>query len=105
MATKWLFDGEMPVWRMPIEGGHLDYCERRLRIDAVRQVIYPELIFRRYRGNELVDEAVMEILMRYYYADEFEVVVAKHGFKILNRWGGYEGEAYGEGSELVLAFC
>ncbi|MBI5118675.1 class I SAM-dependent methyltransferase, partial [Candidatus Poribacteria bacterium] len=105
MATKWLFEGEMLVWRMPIEGGRLDFCERRLRIDRERQIIYPELIFRRYRGEELEDEAVMKILMRYYYAEEFEATVTRHGFRILNRWGGYEGEPYGEGSELVLEFC
>ena len=73
-------------------------------MDPERMVLYPELIYRSYRGNDLVEEAVLKIVMRCYYPEEFEELILKHGFKILNRWGGYSGEPYGEGSELVLEF-
>ena len=31
-------------------------------------------------------------------------LIASKGFKILDRWGGYAGERYGEGPELVVQF-
>ena len=42
--------------------------------------------------------------MRCYYPDEFEDLVRSQGFEVLDRWGGYAGEAYGQGGELILAF-
>ena len=43
--------------------------------------------------------------MRCYYPDEFEALIVDHGFEIVGRWGGYQGEPYGEGPELVLQFA
>ncbi len=73
-------------------------------MDPVKLVLYPEPIYRRYEGETLKDEATLKIVMRYYYPDEFEKVIVDHGFQIMNRWGGYEGEAYGQGPELVIQF-
>ena len=42
--------------------------------------------------------------MRCYYPDEFEQLINGHGFEIVQRWGGYAGEIYGEGPELVIEF-
>ena len=42
--------------------------------------------------------------MRCYYPDEFEAMVNGHGFRVTGRWGGYSGEEYGKGPELVLQF-
>ena len=28
-----------------------------------------------------------------------------HGFQMVGKWGGYAGESYGEGSELVIQFA
>ncbi|MCP5023541.1 MAG: hypothetical protein GY930_17450 [bacterium] len=67
-------------------------------------VLYPKLIFRQRRGSELLDEATLKLTMRCYYADEFEQLVRDRGFEIVNRWGGYAGEAYGEGPEPILEF-
>ena len=67
-------------------------------------VFYPELIYRTYRNDELVDETVLKIVMRCYYPDEFENVITDHGFQVIQRWGGYHGEAYGDGPELVIEF-
>ena len=64
----------------------------------------PNLIYRRYHGDDLIEEVTLEILMRCYYPDEFEEVIVKHGFEIINRWGGYSGESYGVGPELVIQF-
>jgi hypothetical protein len=73
-------------------------------MDRERLVLYPELIYRRYRDNELVDEAVLKIAMRCYYPEELLSLIAAHGFRVLNKCGGYAGERYGEGPELIVEF-
>jgi SAM-dependent methyltransferase len=103
-AREWLRDGETFNWEVYVEGGRVTCHDRRLRVDAERRILYPELIWRRYRNDELVDEAVLRIAMRCYDPDGFEKLVTEHGFRIANRWGGYAGEAYGEGPELVVQF-
>ena len=70
-----------------------------------RLVIYPRLRCREHRGDELVSEAVLDIAMRVYYPEEFEVLIERHGFRVLDRWGGYAGEVYGQGPELVVKFA
>ena len=50
------------------------------------------------------EATVLKLVMRYYYPEQFEEIVLKHGFRIVNRRGGYKGERYGEGPELVLQF-
>jgi len=91
-------------WEAPIEGGRVACYDKRPRIDPERQVAYPELIYRRYRGDALEDEAILYLMMRYYYPDEFEEMVKNQGFEIVGRWGGYKDEPYGEGPELMLQF-
>ena len=62
------------------------------------------LVYRIYDGDVLQDEEVLKIAMRCYWPNEFEKLIADHGFEIINRWGGYDGEIYGEGNELVIEF-
>jgi hypothetical protein len=105
MATQWASEEEILEWETAVEGGRVACFSRPIRIDVERQVIYPDLIYRRYRGDNVEDEAVLKLAMRYYYPEQFVGVVESHGFRIVNRWGGYAGERYGEGPELVLQFC
>lgn len=105
LEREWLRDGETFSWEVPVEGGRVTCHDRRLRVDPERRILYPELVWRRYRDDELVEEAVLGIAMRCYDPDDFETLITGHGFRILNRWGGYAGEAYGEGPELVIQFA
>ena len=68
-------------------------------------ILYPELIYRRYEGETLRGETVLKLVMRCYYPDDLEKLVVDHGFDIVDRWGGYKGEAYGKGPELVVQFA
>ncbi len=104
MATDWAVEGENLAWEMPVESGRVALYERRQRIDPERQIIYPVLTFRRFSDGVLVDEAAREIVLCYYYPDQFEALILEHGFTIVNKWGGYSGEPYGEGPELVVEF-
>ncbi len=106
MRQLWATREEKLSWEVPVEGGRIACYDRRARIasDPERLILYPELIYRTYAGEALVDESVLKIVMRCYYPVEFEQLVRAHGFTILKRWGGYAGEPYGEGPELVLQF-
>jgi len=78
--------------------------ERRPRIDADPVVIHPELIYRTYEHDQLVDEVVQPLAMRCWYPDEFLAMVKNHGFTVRRTWGGYADEPYGQGPELIVAF-
>ncbi len=105
LRREWCTDDEVLDWEMPVEGGKLACYDRRPRMDKENLILYPELIYRRYEDDVLQEEAVLKLVMRCYYPDEFEKLIVTHGFDIFNRWGGYRGEPYGEGSELVIQFA
>jgi len=105
MASAWPSEEELSHGEVVLPNGdRLVRGDVRPSLDAERQVLYPELIYRRYRGDELVDEHINPICMRYYYPDEFKELVVSQGFTVMEAHGGYAGEAYGQGSELLLAF-
>lgn len=98
-------DGQTPCWTKP-DGDHTvtmsDDC-RVFRDDPL--AVYPKLIYRRYnKHNELIDESIMEIVMRVWQPDELLDLIERHGLKVTQRLGGYEGEPWGQGPELVVAF-
>lgn len=95
---------EVCRWEATVDGVRLRCDERRTRLDPERHILYPELIYRRYVGNAWIEDAVLKIPRRCYAPDAFERVIRDHGFQIVQRWGGYAGERYGEGLELVVQF-
>jgi SAM-dependent methyltransferase len=104
LRERWQSTEEHLSWEAALDGGKIACHDRRARLDAEKLILYPELIYRRYEGERLAEEATLKIAMRCYYAETFEKLVNQNGFAIFNRWGGYAGEAYGEGTELVLQF-
>ena len=105
MRREWCTDGERFAWEVPVEGGRVTLHDRKPRMDRKRLVLYPELIYRRYRDDELIDEVVLRISMRCYYPDELQRLVVDEGFRVVNKWGGYAGEQYGAGPELIIKFA
>ncbi len=105
MRREWRREKEQLAWEVPIEDGRVTCHDRKPRMDREKLVLYPELIYRRYRGEALVDEVVLKIVMRCYYPEGFRDLITDQGFRIVAAWGGYQGEAYGEGSELVVQFA
>jgi SAM-dependent methyltransferase len=104
LRREWCTKEEKLCWEVPIKDGRVTCHDRRPRMDPVKLILYPELIYRRYQGDDLVDEATLKIAMRCYYPEEFVCLVVNHGFRVLQQWGGYAGEPYGKGSELVVQF-
>lgn len=104
LRQKWCTTEEQFCWEKATEGTRITCHDRRPRMDSEKLVLYPEMIYRLYKGNILKEETVLKIVMRCYYPQQFEKLITDHGFKILNRWGGYANELYGEGPELVIKF-
>ena len=104
MRQEWAKQEEYGSWERLTDGGRITCCGRSAHMHPEKMILYPELIYRTYHDNRLVEEVVLSIVMRCYYAEEFEQMITGHGFEILQRWGGYSGETYGEGPELLIEF-
>ncbi|MFX0201748.1 MAG: class I SAM-dependent DNA methyltransferase [Candidatus Hodarchaeota archaeon] len=104
LRREWCSNEERLAWEVPIKDGRIVCYDRRPRMNKEKLIIYPELIYRKYQGDVLKDEVVFKIAMRCYYPDEFKRLITSHEFDIINLWGGYNGEPYGEGPELVVQF-
>jgi SAM-dependent methyltransferase len=105
LRREWITDQERFRWEVPFHGGRVTCHDRRARMDRENLVLYPELVYRRYEENRLVDEAVLSVSMRCYYPAALLDLIADQGFHVVNRWGGYAGEPYGEGPELIVEFA
>lgn len=105
MVSSWASPTERLAWEVETDEGIVRCYDRRLRVTTDPLVLHPELVYRRFRGDHLVDEAVLRIAMRCFYPEELLEKVESAGFAVTNTWGGYRGEAYGEGSELVVEFA
>jgi len=99
---RWCRDAETLQWETSFEGRRVTCHDRRPRMDPTRLVLYPELVYRVYDGDRLLEEMVEPIVMRCFYPDDLEHLARTGGFRVMNRWGGYDGEEYGQGPELVL---
>lgn len=98
-------DGREPTWIKPDGEGTVALTENCSRYREDPLTVFPELTYRRYdaRGTQ-IGEAVLNIAMRVWYPGELINLIESHGFAITKRFGGYEGERWGEGSELVVVF-
>ena len=104
LLRDWVSHEEILIWEVPYLGGRLTCHDRRPRMDREKLVLYPELIYRWYEQDVLKETMVHPLVMRCYYPDPFLRLIEDHGFRIVGRWGGYAGEPYGEGPELVAQF-
>lgn len=105
LRREWCSEGEQFNWEVPIPGGRVTRHDRRTRMDRERLVLYPDLVYRKYIGDSLAETVVVPIVMRCHYPAEFEELILRHGFSVVQRWGGYGGEPYGAGPELVIQFA
>jgi len=104
LRETWLVPGDRLNWETMTADGKVACYDRRIRLDKEHLILYPDLVYRHYRGSSLVREVVLHIAMRCYYPETFEQLILGHRFEIANRWGGYLGEQYGKGLELILQF-
>jgi ubiquinone/menaquinone biosynthesis C-methylase UbiE len=105
MRTSWYQPGEIIDQEINLkDGSHLIYSFRQHKMDKEKLVIYPDIIYRRYVNDALIEEMIHPIKMRCYYPEEFKQLIENMGFTITGSWGGYNNEEYGLGPELVIEF-
>ena len=104
LVREWVSDQENKAWEVETEDGRVVCYDVRRRLTPDPLVLYPELIYRRFVGEEMVEEEVLPIPMRCFYPQEFVSLIEAQGFTICEKSGGYAGEEYGAGNELVVEF-
>ena len=105
LLERWSSSEETLDWEVPIEGGRVACYARRLGIGLNPLVLRPELIYRVYRGDQLVEEVRHRFIMRCYYPDELIDRIRREGFRVTGTFGGYNGEPYGApGTDQVVEF-
>ena len=104
LLREWVSDQENEAWEIETEEGRVVCYDCRRRLTPEPLVLYPELVYRRFVGDEVVEEEVLPIPMRCFYPQEFLQLIEGHGFVVTQTWGGYAGEEYGVGNELVVEF-
>lgn len=104
IKESWGEKAEKFCWKMPYEKGYVTCHERKEIFDSQRLLLNPESIYRYYIDDELIEEVTQKICMRLYYPDPFINLIKEKNFSIIDCWGGYEGEPYGKGDELIVQF-
>ena len=105
LLRTWVTEEEELAWEVERDGERMTCHDVRRRLVENPLVLYPELIYRRWRGEEMLEEAVLPIPMRCFYPDEFLDLIRSADFTITGSWGGYAGEPYGRGRQLVIEFA
>ncbi len=80
-----------------------DICDFELG-QSFDLILYPDCVYRRFIGKDLAEEVVASIPMRCHYPEDLLRRIESEGFSITGTWGGYSGEQYGIGGELVVEF-
>ena len=106
LKSFWMkHDGSQPCWSKPDDDHTVTMSDDFSVFSEKPAVVYPKLIYRRYDESEqLIEESVMKILLRVWQPDELIGFIERHGFTVKQRLGGYEGEPWREGPELVVVF-
>lgn len=104
LIREWCSKKENLNWEILTNGMRITCHDIRPSIDKEKLILYPELIYRKFDKNKLVDKVTLKLIMRCYYPDELLDLITSHGFNISDKWGGYSNEKYGEGPELIIKF-
>ena len=104
IIERWSNPEEYVEWEVPTEDGRIACVASRSGVQLEPLVLRPVLRHRRYRGDTLVEESLLRFVMRCYTPDQLVALVEAEGFRITDTFGGYAGEVYGQGTELVVEF-
>ena len=104
IKESWGEKAEKFCWEKPYEKGYVTCHDRKEHFDSQKLILYPETIYRYYIDEALVEAVTQKICMRLYYPDQFVNLIKEKRFSIIDCWGGYKGEPYSEGDELIVQF-
>jgi SAM-dependent methyltransferase len=74
----------------------------RRKIDPVRQITYPELIYYVEEPNGTINKYVEKLAMKYYYEDQLRELLLSSGFFIHEEFGYYDYSPIRNGPELIF---
>lgn len=74
----------------------------RRKIDTLRQIIYPELVYYVKEKDRPLEVFTDQLSLKYYYEDQLRDLLISSGFYIVKSMGYYDGRSIREGSELIF---
>jgi SAM-dependent methyltransferase len=74
------------------------------KINTKSQIIYSDLFYYEYEGERIKRIMSDKLRMKYYYPDQIEDVVAKHGFYIVSKYGYFDKRSYDDASATQMIF-
>jgi ubiquinone/menaquinone biosynthesis C-methylase UbiE len=83
----------------PRTGKRVRRYERRKKIDLERQVLYVDLIYRIEGSSE---DIVEPLAVSYFLEDQMRSLLQRHGFKIVEELGYFDGRPIASGPELIF---
>ena len=101
MAGRWRPGVLNRSWEKKLDGKRVVASWVLKKLDVDRSILYTQNIYQELEGDELVDESREDCALRFYDAAGFRDVIEENGFVVYRTWGGYDGEQYEEGSELI----
>ncbi|MDD1779167.1 MAG: class I SAM-dependent methyltransferase [Candidatus Helarchaeota archaeon] len=105
VRKKWdALKANRKVWEHDFKNVKIVCYDRISNVHPVKFICYPILTYELYENNRVVDTVEMHIAMRCYSPADFIKIIEDNGFIIEGKWGGYSGEVYGKGPELVAKF-
>jgi SAM-dependent methyltransferase len=92
------------LWETDVQGGKVICYDKISCVHPTKFICYPTLVYEFSQDGRIVEKSELNAAMRCYSSEEFLKTIEENGFIIDEKWGGYSGEHYGEGPELVVKF-
>jgi len=92
------------IWETDVQEGKVICYDRISYVHPTKFICYPTLIYEFRQDGKIIEKSELNTAMRCYPPGEFLKTIEDNGFIIEQKWGGYSGEEYGEGPELVVKF-
>jgi SAM-dependent methyltransferase len=105
VRKKWdTMKANRKAWEHDFKSAKIVCYDRISNVHPIKFICYPTITYELYENNQVVDKVEMNISMRCYFPGDFIKIIEDNGFIIEEKWGGYSGEVYGKGPELVAKF-
>lgn len=102
--AAWASGPEKLAWSVDTPEGLVQCFHSPRGADPGRLTASWALVYRRSVGGTVLEESTLPISFRFFRARELLQVIERAGFVVTNCWGGYSGEEYGRGPELIAEF-
>ncbi|PPT17143.1 class I SAM-dependent methyltransferase [Xanthomonas arboricola] len=85
------------------DGSRFSKSSERIFVSKSPPFVISRITYERVSGSGIsIDVSTIDVPMRIWQPDELIEVVRSHGYEVLRKHGGFAGEAWGEGPDLVL---